>query len=1207
VGTARPRRRRRWLIGVAAAVSSIAAASALAAFPQDPPNDPDYNPSEQGGSGTCATRSGDNEQHYLYSFMPMCTPDATDAENAAGGSEDKAWRKFTPGDGHTVIAYIEGGINWRNSPEELANKVFLNRGELPEPTTPVNDGVLNAKDYADTSDTNGNGLVDPEDIIVRFSDGVDDDGNGYVDDISGWDFYNDQNDPATLDSQYNHANGQQRQAASETNNGVGEAGVCPKCMVMPIKAGAEALDRTDDLAQAWLYAADMHVDVLVSVTADLGYSSFMRQAVNYAWNHGVVLVQASNDFESTDHQGGMFWPHVLPGNGLVDNAHLTVEPPGAAPLVNALTTTYRARSAYTSFGAHNMFSAATGGGTTSEATPTVGGTMALVLSYGKKAARQGKVSRRLSPEEAIQVVRATSSDIDSNPNPPQGWPGQPGFDLQYGYGRPNAFKAMKAISQGDIPPEAWIDSPRWYSLYDPKRKHHVAVRGHIAAPRSSRYSWKLEFAPGAQPSGDDFITAATGNGTKPYDGKLGSIDLSKVPKSFWSAAFALSPTKELETNEQYTVTIRLQVKDAKGRVGEERRAIAVHHDPTLRKGFPRRIGPGGESQPALADLEGRGKEAIIFGDADGRVHALRPGGRELPGWPAHTLPTKVTRAHRGVNPGHEPILANVAVGDLGGAGKQSVVATSTTGRTYVWDSRGQLRKGWPRKLADGVRKPAIPRPDSPFTRPAIMGSTSPPVLANLDKDRKLEIVQSGWDGRIHAWKPSGRNVKGFPVHAKLPPGTPIPSGQVAINDQKLDLPPTLAELDGDKTPELIQRLQYSFTNGAGLQVPDGGESNVVAYNSDGSRIPGFLISGQALAFYYGSAQEFITEGVNGPVTADIDGDGKTEIASAAGIFSPTTIYNSDGSERSVLGPIPGSTLALLQGDPAALLDVFNGNLPDDSPVNFTTSGAFAKFGVGNQLSYLEPGSGGASVIGSLLLPGSGVPINNYMRGFNAATGASLPGLPAKAQGLDFLGAPAVADVDGDGAPDVIEGGDSSALAAYTSTGAQAAGFPKFTTGWVVFGPAVGDVDGNGKNDVVVATREGYLMAWKTKGTAAGNDEWWGYRHDERNTGTYGLDTRPPGRARRFEATHRGLRVRFVAPGDDWYAGTVDHYRVVAYPVARCQGRHHGPVRRFNVPASAAAGGKQVLELPKGHPDFTIRAVDDAGNRGLGSGLGGAGC
>ncbi len=1180
----------------------IAAGSALAAFPQDPPNDPAYDPAEQGGQATCASKSADDEQHYLYSFIPQCTPNASDPENAAGGSEDKAWAKYSAGDGHTVIAYIEGGINWRNEPEELADKVFLNKGELPKPTTPKQGkkkcaGALCAADYSDTQDSNGNGIVDPEDIIVRYSDGVDDDHNGYADDISGWDFYNDQNDPATLDSQYDHANGQQRQAAAQTNNGVGEAGVCPRCMVLPIKAGAEALDRTDDLAQAWLYAADMHVDVLVSVTADLGYSSFMRQAVNYDWRHGVTMVQASNDFESTDHQGGMFWPHVLPGNGLVANsAGLSILPNGAA-VQNQNTTTFRARSAFTSFGTHNMFSVATQGGTTSESTPTVGGTMALVLSYGKKAAREHKISRPLTNDEAIQVVRATASDIATDPNPPTGWPAKPGFDLQFGYGRPNVFKAMQAVSKNRIPPEAWINSPRWYSLYDPTKTKRVAVTGHVAADRSKHYSYKLQFAPGAEPGNGAWITAGRGKGTKPLTGKLGTIDLSKVPRTFWAAAYHLSEDKTLETSEKYTVSIRLRVKDAKGLVGEDRRSIAVHHDPTLRKGFPVRIGAGGESQPALTDLQGRGKDAIVFGDADGRVHALSPSGRELPGWPAHTLPTKVLVSHRGVNPGHEPIIGNVALGDLFGNGKQEVVATSTTGRTYVWSSRGKLHRGWPKKLDAGVHKPKIPRPDEPFTRPAIMGSSAPPVLVNLDSDKQLEIVQSGWDGRIHAWNPDGSRVSGFPVHATLPPGTPTPSGQVKINDQKLDLPPAVAQLDDDPQPELVQRLQYSFAKGAGLQVPFGGESNVVAYNADGSRVPGFLISGQAIAFYYGSAQEFITEGVNNPATADVNGDGKTEIASAAGIFSPTTLYNPDGSEDMVYGPIPGATFSLFLANPTAVMNAFNGTLPDDTPVNFTTSGAFGRFGPGQQLSYLEPGSGAASVAGSLLLAGSGIPIVNYMRGFNAASGASIPGLPSRAQGLDFLGAPVIADVDGDGSPEVIEGGDSSALHAFTADGTQAGGFPKFTTGWVLFGPAVGDLTGNGRNEIVAATREGYLMAWNTKGKASGNDEWWGYRHDERNTGEYGVDTRPPGKLRGARVARHGAKtgrkVTFRAPGDDFYDGKVDHYVV---RVARACSRK---VEIVDTPATVTAGKRATVSIPteKSRYIAAVWAVDEAGNRG----------
>ena len=1174
---------------VVTVVSLAVAGAAWAAFPQDPPNDPNYAPAESAPAATtCLTKAGDNEQHYLYSKIPQCTPNAQDPEGSAGMFIDRAWRDFTTGNPQTTIAYIEGGINWRNVPQELANKVFLNAGELPAPTTPVNDGVLSAKDYADTPDTNGNGIVDPEDIIVRFSNGVDNDHNGYTDDISGWDFYNDQNDPATLDSRYDHANGQMKQAAAETNNALQGAGVCPDCRLLPIKAGAEALDRTDDLAQAWLYAADMNVDVLVSTTADLGYSSFMSQAVDYVWNHGTAMVESSNDFDSTDHQGGMFHQHVLPGNAMVGNAHGMDFIPGTAVVQNNATTTYRSRSAYTSWGTHNMFTVATTGGTTSEATPTVGGVVALVLAYGKQAAAQHKISSPLSPDEAIQVLRTTSSDVAAPVPAPLNWPAKPGFDLQYGYGRPNVYKAMQAVSQNSIPPEAWIDKPRWYALFDPTKRKKVKVTGHVADPRSSGARWSVQFAPGAEPADSDFITAGQGQ-LKPhkhvFNGKLGTIRLNKIPASFWNKAFTLSQNKELETNEAYTVTIRLRVFDANGRMGEERRSIAVHHDPSLRHGFPIQIGPGGESQPVFADLRGTGKEAIIFGDSDGRVHALNGHGKELPGFPVLTNRTQVTKRHKGVNPGHEPLFTNLAVGDLDHDGKQSIVGTSSAGRVYVWDSHGHRRSGWPKALDTGVAKPAIPRPNSPFTRPPIMGATAPPVLGDLNGDGTLEIIQSGWDGRLHVWRPNGQNLPGWPVEVTLPPGANPPSGQVMINDHKLDLPPALAQLDNDPQPELVQRTQYAFTPGSGLQVPNGGRSNTVAYNSDGSRVPGFLISATAIAFYYGSAQEFITEGVNTPVTADVTGDGKTEIATAPGIFSPTVLYNPDGSQRTVFAPNALVSFAQAVGSLAAIQQTLQGNLPTDIPVNFTTSGAFGNFGGG--LAYAEPGSGAATVAGALLLSGSGLPINSYARAFNAATGASVAGFPAKIQGLDFLGAPAIADVTGDGQPDLLVGADSSALHAFNADGSLASGFPKFTTGWDVFGPSVGDIDGNGRNEVAITTREGYLEVWNTPGKATA-DQWWGYRHDEHNTGEYGVDTRSPGVARNDRIQNGQLR--FKAPGDDWYDGKVDHYAVQFV-------HRNGNVDTQNVAAKAKAGGGVQINLPPNTKTVRVRGVDEAGNLG----------
>jgi hypothetical protein len=825
-----------------------------------------------------------------------------------------------------------------------------------------------------------------------------------------------------------------------------------------------------------------------------------------------------------------------------------------------------------------MFTVSTMGGSTSESTPTVGGVVAMVLSYGKDAAEQGLIDRPLSSFEAIQVIRATASDVD---DPTLPWPGKPGWDLQYGYGRPNVWKAMKAVSQGDIPPVGTIESPGWFSLHDPTRTRRVSVHGHVEARRSGSYRWELQMGLGPEPTDGDFRVIAKGSGQAPRDGVLGTIDLRSIPATFASAPFGISKDKALSTTERYTVTLRLRVTDARGRVGEDRRSIFVRHDDEALPGFPMAIGASGESQPALADLNGDGRLEIVFGDADGRVHAIdAKTRRELRGWPATTNPVRVVRRHPGIDPGHEAVFSSVAVGDLDHDGRLWVVASSADGRVYVWDARGRRRAGWPRVTSVGVRKPAIPRPKLPYTRLAIAGATAPPVLFDMNGDRRLEVIQSGWDGHLHVWTANGRNLSRWPVRVKLPASyTPQP-GHFVIQDQKLDVPPAVADLEGDGKPELVVRSQYLDVLGPDIQPF--AVAHLHAYHADGKPVSGWPNSMEGFVAYYGSAQEFITEGSNAAVAANVDGLPGDEIA-AAPVFSPSYLFGGDGSLRGIYGSPPDATLGLFAGaDPTAVLDR---SLPADTPVSFTTSGAFGRFGPLGTLTYAEPGSGGTSIIAALLHTGSGVQLKNYLRAYDALTGLPHLGFPAFQQGLNFLGSPLFADVSGDGRAEILDGADSSALHAYTLFGAQAPGFPKFTTGWSVYAPTVGDLDGDGRVEVVTVTREGYLYAWRTAGLAEGNAEWWRSRHDEWNTGGYGTDTRPPGSPTALGWNAKTGMLRFIAPGDDWLAGRAGWYRVrVGSAWVRMQ-------------ASVPGGSVQTLRIGRRAKVTAIQAVDDAGNLG----------
>src|SRR5204862_3335885 len=97
-----------------------------------------------------------------------------------------------------------------------------------------------------------------EDLIKAFSDGVDQDHNGYVDDIAGWDFYENDNDPAD-DVFYGHGTGEARDSAAEIELHTTQ---CPNCMLLPLRVGDSFIADINDFAQAVIYATDNGVSVV---------------------------------------------------------------------------------------------------------------------------------------------------------------------------------------------------------------------------------------------------------------------------------------------------------------------------------------------------------------------------------------------------------------------------------------------------------------------------------------------------------------------------------------------------------------------------------------------------------------------------------------------------------------------------------------------------------------------------------------------------------------------------------------------------------------------------------------------------------------------------------------------------------------------------------------------------------------------------------
>jgi MYXO-CTERM domain-containing protein len=1087
------------------------------ARPENWPNDPEWAVDER--------RRG---QWYSFSWIPEVNrrlPGFRREELAlgSGNNVDAAWQ-LTIGDPRVLIAVLDSGIEWDDP--DLLLKAAINPGELPRPQDASGttreydangDGVFNVADYLDDpripcgtamphplracrgadgmpNDPNRNGVFDAGDLIRVFSDGTDGDANGYVDDISGWDFFKDDNDPYD-DTRFGHGTGEAHDSSSETNNGIGQAGVCPRCLFVPLRVGDSFVTDVNDFAQASVYATDLRyhgnrVRVIQEALGTINNSTFAMQAIDYAYEHGVVVMASAAD-ENSRH-------HNMPGT----NNH-TVYVHAVRYNENTLhnSTSFLAFNNCTNYGGQLQLSVA-GLNCSSQATGESSGIAGLIYSE----ALSTSLSPELSAEEVRQLLVQTADDIDvpeSRPGSPNYnpvlYPSLPGWDQRFGYGRTNARRAVEWVRDRRIPPEVDITSPRWFTVLHADRAEgrRLVIEGRIAARRAPRFDYVVEWAPGIEPGPGETAWQAIRretNVTAPVTNRLAELDLTNV---------TVNNPGEVENRFAITVRIRAVAHyDAPvGDVpGEVRRVFYVHRDPDLLPGFPLDTRASDESSPRLVDLNGDGRREIVVVTSDGLVHAYRADGTELAGFPVHTnldlgFDPARTPSYRGapaysgetpaIDPDrlYETVLGTPAVVDLDGDRDLEIVVTGYHGTVYVWNHDGTpYGHGFPRRLPDVPSEQTSPRA---LLDRGIFGS---PVVYDLNGDGRREIIFGAFDGNLYALdSATAADHPGFPVAIHI--DDPMSErnrvfGSVGVGN-----------FDGDGIPDLVvvtnERLPNDPNTGAVFLVHGDGNRH-----AGGPYHPNWPVGISSL-----NLLPLVGQGVpSSPPIADVDGDGRDELA-LTGTGSATIVIARGAQGRHNLLPEPRdiaqlSTLAT--GIPGPLS---NSRVTPRSFIVAFSLGSFADLtGDGN----LEFVMSGASI--SLALSASGARRGNFehlLGAWDARTGAAVPGFPRVIEDYTFFANATAADVSGDAYAEALIGTGGYYLHAADACGREAPGFPKFTGQWIIPAAAVGDLDGDGGLEVVTGTRSGYVYAWRTRGRDTGVVQWPTFRHDNANTGNYG--------------------------------------------------------------------------------------------------------
>ena len=373
----------------------------------------------------------------------------------------EAW-DITKGAPSVKVGIIDTGLDFDHP--EFTGQVYINPGE----------------------DLNGNGLYEPWPNTESRNgqtgdfDDIDSDGNGYTDDVVGFDFTNQPRNPIGGDYLFedphpaddnDHGTMVAGVISARHDNQYGGAGLAPDCKLVIIRAfGGNGSGEDDDIARAIIYAADNGVDILNMSFGDIYPSLMIHEAIKYAHTRGVIMIgSAGNGKGDNLHYPSGFSEVISVSASAADleNKREFLFPLSSygvtvdlcAPGAGIFTTVIRETQ---NNGNVREFTRTQG---TSFAAPMVSAATALIFAHkGPKTTQQ------------IRAILTTSADDISDP----------GWDHYTGGGRLNMLRALQVIGSSSVE----IISPETDRGSDADT---IYIIGSVLDPELSSYALEYKF------------------------------------------------------------------------------------------------------------------------------------------------------------------------------------------------------------------------------------------------------------------------------------------------------------------------------------------------------------------------------------------------------------------------------------------------------------------------------------------------------------------------------------------------------------------------------------------------------------------------------------------------------------------------------------------------------------------------------------------